>query len=258
MLDMNFIEQFYPENLKPFKRGMLREYLQYKVLGYIFETKFSNNLVFMGGTTTRIIYNNTRFSEDLDFDNKGMDKESFESLAGMLGKKLSLENYRTEIELTAGKVSHVYIKFPGILNDYGLSSNPREKLSIHIDAEPQGYSYIPDKKTLSKFDVFLRINTVPADVLLSQKICAIFMRKRPMGRDFYDVVFLSGMTKPSIDYLEKKLKISSAEGLRDRLLAVSASLDFKQLARDVEPFLFNPEDSKKVLYFKDFLNQVIF
>ena len=32
MLDIKQIEPFYPENLRPFKRNLLREYVQYKIL----------------------------------------------------------------------------------------------------------------------------------------------------------------------------------------------------------------------------------
>ena len=68
MLDLKQVESFYPESLRPFKRNLLREYLQYKILEIIFGSEFGEKLVFMGGTATRIIHENTRFSEDLDFD----------------------------------------------------------------------------------------------------------------------------------------------------------------------------------------------
>ena len=69
MLDLKQIESFFPENLKPFKRNLLREYLQYKILESVFDSRFGSRLSFMGGTATHIIHSNNRFSEDLDFDN---------------------------------------------------------------------------------------------------------------------------------------------------------------------------------------------
>src|SRR4030067_3765771 len=104
---------------------------------------------------------------------------------------------------------------------------------------------------INKFDVFLRINIVPLDILLAQKIYAIFKRKRAMGRDFYDAVFLFSMTKPNLDYLKLKLNIKDIADLKRKLLLKCKSLDFKRLAKDVEPFLFNPSESKKVLLFYD-------
>ena len=69
MISLHNIEQFYPENLRGFKRNMLREYLQFKILEIIFNSRLAPKLSFIGGTALRIVHENTRFSEDLDFDN---------------------------------------------------------------------------------------------------------------------------------------------------------------------------------------------
>ena len=124
---------------------------------------------------------------------------------------------------------------------------------IQIDAEPQKFPYKPDKVILNKFDVFTKINVVPEDILLAQKIYAIFKRPRPMGRDFYDTVFLFGKTEPNLDYLNLKLNIRNMDDLKKNLLLRCKGLNFKRLAKDVEPFLFTPRDSKKVLLFYDYI-----
>jgi len=46
MLSLQEIEKQYPENLRSFKRFILREYLQYKILEIIFESVYSNKLCF--------------------------------------------------------------------------------------------------------------------------------------------------------------------------------------------------------------------
>ena len=127
---------------------------------------------------------------------------------------------------------------------------------IQIDAEPQDFDYRPNKVILNKFDIFLRVNVVPPDILLAQKIYAIFKRKRAMGRDFYDAVFLLGITRPNLDYMRLKLNFSSHADLRKKLLLKCKGLDLKQLAKDVEPFLFSPTDSKKVLLFKEYVKSL--
>jgi hypothetical protein len=38
MLDLHQIESFYPEHLRAFKKNILREYLQYKVLDIIYDS----------------------------------------------------------------------------------------------------------------------------------------------------------------------------------------------------------------------------
>jgi len=64
MLGIDEIQKFFPESLHTFKRFMLREYLQYKILQIVFEGSFGNKLIFLGGTCLRIVHGNLRFSED--------------------------------------------------------------------------------------------------------------------------------------------------------------------------------------------------
>ncbi len=94
---------------------------------------------------------------------------------------------------------------------------------------------------------------MPVDILLSQKIFAALARPRPVGRDFFDIVFLFGKTAPNYQYLQAKVGIKNTVELKAKLLERCQGLDFKQLGRDVEPFLFSPSDVKKVLLFKDFV-----
>ena len=44
--------------------------------------------------------------------------------------------------------------------------------------------------------------------------------------------------------------------LKAKLLDKCNHLDFKQLAKEVEPFLFTPHDSRKVLFFKDYVDKI--
>ena len=80
MLDFEQIQEQYPENLQRFERAILREYLQYKVLQAIFESRYASNLAFLGGTALRIVHGNNRFSEDIDLDNFGLTWDEFEEV----------------------------------------------------------------------------------------------------------------------------------------------------------------------------------
>ncbi len=258
MLDLAQIESFYPESLRPFKRNLLREYFQYKILETIYDSEFGAKLVFMGGTAIRIVHANTRFSEDLDFDNLGLSQDEFGSLIKLIQRRLELEGYVVEFKNVFRKAYTCEIKILGVLFSYGLSGHRQEKLLIKLNAGAQEFSYLLDKIILNKFDVFLRANVVPVDILLAQKIYAVFNRRRSVGRDFYDIVYLLGKAKPNIDYLRSKLKIKDDADLKRRLLERCGELDFKVLAREVEPFLFMPADAKKVLGFYQYIEGIEF
>ena len=258
MLSLKQIEQYYPESLRAFKKNLLREYLQYKILEIIFNSKLSNKLSFLGGTALRILHGNQRFSEDLDFDNFVLKQNEFSSLMKEIKIKLQKEGYLPEIRNTFKDAYRCYIKIPQILFDNQISDLPEEKIMIQVDTAPHNFDYESDKMILNKFEVFTQINFVPLDVLLSQKIYTVLNRKRAKGRDYFDVIFLLQKTKPNYEYLEKKVFIQNKEELRKKLISNVEKVDLNALAKDVKPFLFNPSDNKKVKLFGEYIKQTEF
>ena len=258
MLNLNQIEQYYSENLRAYRKNILREYLQYKLLEIIFDSKYANKLAFLGGTALRIIYGNPRFSEDLDFDNFGLSQENFSFLTNEIKNKLNKQGYKTEIRNIFKGAYRCYVKLPKVLFDNELSGIEGEKIMIQIDTAPHNFDYQSDKKILNKFDVFTQITVTPIDILLSQKIYAILNRKRAKGRDFFDIIFLLQKTKPNYKYLKVKADIKNREELKKGLARLADKINFNELAKDVGPFLFNPSDIKKIKLFKEYLKHAEF
>ena len=256
MLDIKQIESFYPKQLRPFKKNLLREYLQDKILEAISESPLSHKLIFMGGTCIHMVHGSPRFSEDLDFDNPDIGRRDFKTLSQSVKRTLELQGYTVELKNAYGDAFRAYLRFPGLLHTSGISGHRDEKLLIQIDSEPQKVQYSSDKFILNKFDVFSRINIVPADILLAQKIFCIFNRSRPIGRDFFDVVFLLGKTRVNFDYLHEKLSIRNQTDLRQKLLSRCARLDFNRLAKDLEPFVYSKKELNRVLLFPDAIQQI--
>ncbi|MFA6305611.1 MAG: nucleotidyl transferase AbiEii/AbiGii toxin family protein [Candidatus Gracilibacteria bacterium] len=256
MITLEQILSAYPENLRAFKESILKEYLQYKILNSIFNSEHANKLAFLGGTALRIVYGSTRFSEDLDFDNFGMSEPEFIDLSKIVQRDLMLEGLEVEVNTVTKNAYRIKIRIPKLLFDSGLSGMSEHKILIQVDTVPQNFEYIPDKPLLNKFDVFTQINAVPKDLLLSQKIYAAVNRKRVMGRDFFDIVFLNGIgAKPNFAYLKKNIGVDNQKDLKKYLLEKTSSLNFEELARDTEPLLFDPRDKKKVLLFREFAEQ---
>lgn len=258
MLSFSNIEKFYSEPERSFKRNILREYLQYKILEIVFNSEIGQGLAFLGGTVLRIVYNNSRFSEDLDFDNFGLTQKQFVSLIDEIKRGLQLQGYKIEIKNVFKGAYRSYIKMPEALFENKMSNLLEEKIMIQIDTAPHAFDYTRDLKILNKFDVFTQIYTTPLPILLSQKIYAALNRKRAMGRDFFDIVFLLPQTKPNYDYLEKKMGIRNGQELKKALLSKTSNFDFGELARDVEPFLINPDDSRRVKMFIPYIKSLDF
>jgi hypothetical protein len=183
-------------------------------------------------------------------------KKNSRSFTGKIQEGLKLEGYDVEIRNVLKGAFRCYIRLPKVLFDSAISDLKQEKILIQVDTEPHNFAYQPSKVFINKFDVFTQIAVTPPDILLSQKIFALLNRKRAKGRDFYDVIFLLRKTKPNYSYLEQKLGIANNQELKNKLLTYSESIKLKELAKDVEPFLFQPSDSKKITLFAEYIKQV--
>ena len=256
MLDFQQIKDQYPENLQRFERAILREYLQYKVLQAVFDSNYASKLAFLGGTALRIVYKNNRFSEDIDLDNFGLSWTEFEEVISRVKRFMTLDGFEVEIRNEAKGAYRCYLKFPALLYEQGLSPLQEENILIQVDTTAQGYAYKPEIILINKFDVFAEIRVTPLNILLSQKIYTAVNRKRPKGRDFYDITYLSSRTKPDMGFLNQKLGVDTAESLRKEISARITAYDFKNLSDDVSPFLINLEDIKRVEKFREFWDQV--
>jgi predicted nucleotidyltransferase component of viral defense system len=256
MLDFQQIKDQYPENMQRFERAILREYLQYKILQAVFDSNHASKLVFLGGTALRIVYRNNRFSEDIDLDNFGLSWTEFEEVIQKVKRFMVLEGFEVEIRNVAKGAYRCYLKFPALLYEQSLSPFQEEKILIQLDTTAQGYPYEPETILINKFDVFAEIRVTPLNILLSQKIYTAVNRKRPKGRDFYDITYLSSKTKPDMGFLNQKLGVETAESLRKEISARIKEYDFENLSDDVSPFLINLEDIKRVEKFREFWNQV--
>lgn len=255
MFSLTEIEKYFPPKEQAYKRNMFKEYLQYKILQIIYDSSYGSKLYFLGGTCLRIVHNNQRFSEDLDFDNINLKQNDFEEITLLVKKRLELEGCKVEIKNVYKGAYRCYIRLPEILFVNKLSGYKEEKILIQLDTEPHHFEYAAEKELLNKFDVFTQILTAPPDIILSQKLYAIFNRKVPKGRDFYDVVFLLSKFDPNYKYLAQKLSIDSAEFLKGRLIQKCSTLSLKELANDVKPFLINPDDIKKITLFEEYIKK---
>jgi len=256
MLSIEEIKNQYPSDIHKFERGLLREYLQFLILEIIFSSNISTKLSFLGGTCLRIVHGTKRFSEDLDFDNKNLSSDEFTSLAKTIEVELQRQGFDVETTITERKAIHCHIKFSNILFENKLSDIKTEKIDIQIDTFDQGYEYESELYLLNKFNVFKQIRITPKSIILSQKLWTITQRNRSKGRDYYDIIFLLQNTKPDMGFLNLKFGTSNWNETRTKILESIKDVDFEVLVKDVQPFLLDIEESKKILLFRDYLKQI--
>ena len=258
MLSIEEIKKQYPSDIHKFERGLLREYLQFLILEIIFNSNISTKLSFLGGTCLRIVHGIKRFSEDLDFDNKKLSSKEFVSLAKTIELELRRQGFDVETSVTEKKAIHCHIKFSNILFENKLSDIKSEKIDIQIDTFDQGYEFESELYLLNKFNVFKQIKITPKSIILSQKFWTITQRSRAKGRDFYDIIFLLQNTKPDMGFLNSKFGTSNLEEIKTKILDGIKDVDLESAVKDVQPFLIDIEDGKKIKLFREYLEQIEF
>ncbi|HDQ16820.1 MAG TPA: hypothetical protein ENN31_01710 [Candidatus Vogelbacteria bacterium] len=257
MLTFQQIKDFYSDNcfvVNP--RASLVEYLQYEVLDSLYKQKNSDKLVFIGGMAIRIVYKGQRFSEDLDFDNFGLNFKEFEKMLNLVADDLRLKGFEIESRSVDYLAFHFYIKFPELLFKNRLSSNRREKILIRIDTLKKEEIFKPQPVILNNFNIYRKILVCPPAIILAQKFLALLERKRTKGRNLYDISYLFGIAKPDYNYLSKITGLG-VDDIKKKILAQVKELNIKQLSQEVKPFLCRPEELDRVVSFKDYIKQVL-
>lgn len=261
MVDISIIKSFFPAQIRDnqvFEKYMLKEYVQLTILDYLSTTPFIRKLCFIGGSNLRLVRGIDRFSEDLDFDCKNLSKAEFVQMSGKVIRYLEQNGYRVELrdkenpKLTAFRTN---IYFPEFLFELGLSGHKEERFLIKIEAQDQGVDYTPTVVNIKGCGYYFPL-PVPSDsVICAMKAAALLDRAK--GRDFYDLMFLLGQTLPDYNFLAKRRGIESPEELKSAIYEVLECTDLNVKMKDFEHLLFNRNNSRRILRFKEFFKDVI-
>ena len=257
MIPLNSIRGFFPPALRlpAFDRHLLKEYVECLALEWIARSPWAGCLTFIGGTCLRLTRGIDRFSEDLDFDIKGLDADAFRDLTDGLVSHLARNGLpavakdRESERLTAYRRC---IAFPGFLHDLGLSPFQEERFMMKVEAQDQGRRYNRETAPVNCCGFFFPVCVPPEPVLCAMKISALLTRGK--GRDFYDAIFLLQRTMPDYRFLA-----ASHPGVKDKAslkLALSekaASVNLELKRRDVEHLLFSRERAASILNFQSFV-----
>jgi predicted nucleotidyltransferase component of viral defense system len=139
--------------------------------------------------------------------------------------------------------------------DIGLSGHRDERFLIKIEGQDQGVTYTPEIKNIKGCGFYFPFPVPPDTVLCAMKATALLERGK--GRDFYDLMFLLGQTKPDYDFLAKRIGIKNAVELKAEVKKRLKITDLKTKTRDFEHLLFNKENNKHILRFEEYFEESI-
>ena len=110
--------------------------------------------------------------------------------------------------------------------------------------------------------MFVPVNCAPDSMILGTKLCAILERSK--GRDFYDIVELVKTVKPDKQYIANRLEFGSVKkeytgpaSYVELALKAMQTVDWKDKTKEIERFLFFPEEAVKVEMFPSFATKEV-
>ncbi|MFH1198835.1 MAG: nucleotidyl transferase AbiEii/AbiGii toxin family protein [Candidatus Omnitrophota bacterium] len=202
--------------------NVVREYFQQLFLSRLYQEKFSDSLLFKGGTALRIIWQSPRFSEDLDFTGVNITIKGIETLMEGALAKIEMEGIQTEI-IESKSTSGGYLAIFGFkASEY----KSRIQIEVSLRSGKKGLS----SAVLIQSDLVMpyTLMHLKEEILIAEKIQACLTRSK--ARDFYDLYFIlrSRMSFKESFIRDKQLKAKILKVIK------SGKIDFK---RELKAFL---------------------
>jgi predicted nucleotidyltransferase component of viral defense system len=234
--------------------NILREYLQNEILVILQRAGFIDSLQFVGGTALRFLYGIGRFSEDIDFcAEPTWRRRGLKDMADCLSVELRKAGYAVEPTVKEEKIiQRAFIRFAGILQEAGLVRRESQKLSINIEIDvnpPEGWV---EERTIVNLHMPVLLRHFDKASLFATKIAAFLSRSYTKGRDVYDLIWLRSKWNdlgPNLVLLNNALtqKRTGFVNLDEQTWPSAVStkaekLDWKEVVRDVQPFLADPRE----------------
>ncbi|MBN2246411.1 MAG: nucleotidyl transferase AbiEii/AbiGii toxin family protein [Candidatus Aminicenantes bacterium] len=238
------------------KLNVLREYLQNYILFLMQKAGMNLSLNFVGGTSLRFLYRIRRYSEDLDFSAAAnWNPPKFSIYSTKLEAEIEKAGYSCGFFIKEEKtVQKLSIRFEDLLFELGLSPRKNQNLPINIEIDtnpPQGWK---SERSIVDIHFPVLLQHYNKASLFAAKLTALFGRPYTKGRDVYDVFWFRSKWKnliPNLELLNNGLAQVKAlknrvtlnednwlEVLKERI----KDLDWKEVKRDIRPFLENPDE----------------
>ena len=232
------------------KRAVLREYLQTKILSFLYREKVSQDLFFVGGTSLRLLRGLDRFSEDLDFDAVGMTTHQVQLLVNVVMQRLQQEDIAVTLyQNKTNKRSYYELRFPDLLAQLQLSTNTGEKLMIKLDIENFWQGQARETVFVNRYGFLATIVTKSLAQVVVEKLAAYVGREETQPRDLYDLVWLlSRGIKPDLEFAQRNyLPADLLEKAQQKFVRERKLLDRYKMK--LRPFLIDEKQIDRLDFF---------
>lgn len=221
--------------------NVTREYLQHIFLKNLYQLDNSEQLLFKGGTALRIVYQSPRFSEDLDFTGKKINKREIENILITTLKQME----KRGVQVKLGEAKTTSGGYLSICKAQLFNQDVRIKIDISLRGNDK-----EGESELIAHDYFSAYNLIhlSEEELVAEKVRALLSRQN--DRDFYDLYFIFQKR------LEIKLETIGIERKELRNQLISAIDQKETLQRSLKVLL--PKSHHNILpNFKDKLKKKV-
>ena len=238
------------------KRGIVREYLQARILQSLQDSGAFLDWAFHGGTALRFLYSIPRYSEGLDFALLDpVRAHRFRDHLARLRSIFEAENYSLDLKVNDRKtVISAFVRFPGLLYELGISPHKNEVISVKMEVDTNPPPGAGSESTIIRRYVTLNLLHHDKASLFTGKLHAVLTRKYTKGRDLYDLFWYltaRDWPSPNLTLLNSALKQTGGEGTEIDMsnwklpvIERVKMMDWGRVLSDLRPFLERQDDLK--------------
>lgn len=190
---------------------IIREEYEMILLNSIFNSSFSVNLVFRGGTALRLAYGSPRFSDDLDFSQiKKINEKDFKKWC----LKIAESNQSLKLKEALKKYYTLYAKFQ--IKDKSLPQTIGIKIEISLRKgkwqKEKDFQLLNLSSKVTPITVLAQVASL--EKILQEKKAI----KQPRIRDYFDLWFIGQQLKKTIKMEFGNFKTKQVKRELNRLL----------------------------------------